>query len=80
MFSESLGVKVDRVNAYVFARLAASRAQPEATQLLATLEPAMSAAERQRAAQLLEEEQGTRQVDPVRLARIQPLQNGVDLL
>ncbi|BAN49552.1 alginate biosynthesis protein AlgK [Metapseudomonas resinovorans NBRC 106553] len=81
MFSESLGVKVDRVNAYVFARMAASRAQPEATRLLATLEPAMSAAERQRAAQLLEEEQGTRQVvDPVRLARIQPLQNGVDLL
>ncbi|AOE86349.1 SEL1-like repeat protein [Pseudomonas sp. TCU-HL1] len=80
LFSESLGVKVDRVNAYVFACLAAGQAQPEATALLANLEPAMSAAERQRAAQLLQDEQGTRHMDPARLVRIQPLQNGMDLL
>ncbi|MGF6693153.1 alginate biosynthesis protein AlgK [Metapseudomonas resinovorans] len=80
LFSESRGVKVNRVNAYVFARMAASQGRPEAAALLVGLEPAMTAAERQRAAELLREEQGTRQIDPARLARIQPLHNGMDLL
>lgn len=80
LFSESRGVKVNRVNAYVFARMAAGQGRSEATALLASLEPTMTATERQHATELLREEQGTRQADPARLARIQPLSTGMDLL
>lgn len=80
LFSESRGVKVNRVNACVFARMAAGQGRPEAVALLASLEPAMTATERQHAAELLREEQGTRQVDPAHLARIQPLKTGMDML
>ncbi len=80
LFSESRGVRVNRVNAYVFACMAAAQGRPDAAALQASLESTMTPAERQHAAELLREEQGTRQVDPARLARIQPLQKGMDLL
>lgn len=80
LFSESRGVKVNRVNAYVFAQLATEQGRPEAAALVTSLEAALTPADRQRATALLLEERGTRQVDPARLARIQPLQNGTDLL
>lgn len=79
LFSEARGVRVDRVSAYVFARLASGQAQPEAASVLAALEPGMTPAERQQALQILGEEQGTRRWTPLRLARVQPQRNGMEL-
>ncbi|MGH8434253.1 MAG: alginate biosynthesis protein AlgK [Pseudomonas sp.] len=80
LFSESRGVKVNRVNAYVFAQMARSQALPEASALLTSLEQSMLPAERQTAMQILQEEQQTRQINPARLAILQPLENEMDAL
>lgn len=80
LFSESRGVKVNRVNAYVFAHMALSRAVPEASELLSNLEQSMLPAERQKARQILEEEQQTRQINPAKLSAFQSLEKGMDVL
>lgn len=80
LFSESRGIKVNRVNAYVFAQMANGLALPEATALLANLQQGMSAAERQQALGLLKEEQQARQSNLAQLARFQSLDNGMEAL
>ncbi|MDX1722493.1 MAG: alginate biosynthesis protein AlgK [Pseudomonas sp.] len=80
LFSESRGVKVNRVNAYVFAQMARNQAVPEADALLVSLEPALLPAERQAAGQLLQEEQQTRQINPARFATFKSLEIGMDVL
>ncbi|MBM7059429.1 sel1 repeat family protein [Pseudomonas sp. UL073] len=71
MFSEARGVKVNRVNAYVFAEVARQQGVPEAGALQQSLQAALSDSERLQAQALLREELQARQFDPERVARLQ---------
>lgn len=80
LFSESRGVKVNPINAYVFAQMARLQGGVEASELISSLEQSMRPSERQKAMQILQEEQLTRQVNPARLGTFQSLEKGMDVL
>lgn len=80
LFSEARGVKVNRVNAYVFAQMAQRQGVPQAAELLRGLAPRLLPGERQQAQVLLEQELQTRQVNPTWLARFQTQENAQDAL
>ncbi|NBA94858.1 SEL1-like repeat protein [Pseudomonas sp. R5(2019)] len=79
MFSEARGIKVNRVNAFVFAQLAQRQGVLEAAPVLLTLHSALTPAERKIAQPLLEGETQAR-LTGAALARLQTPENGQDLL
>ncbi|MHA6494152.1 alginate biosynthesis TPR repeat lipoprotein AlgK [Pseudomonas borbori] len=56
LYSQGRGIKVNRVNAYAFTKLALKTENPHASELLSVLETQMSAAEKQQAEQVLQRE------------------------
>jgi alginate biosynthesis protein AlgK len=61
LFSDARGARVNRVNAWVFARIAADNSVPRSAELLAQIKAAMPAAELKRAEQLWRQEVAARQ-------------------
>ncbi|MCY1311705.1 Alginate biosynthesis protein AlgK [compost metagenome] len=79
MFSDSRGVKVNRINAFVFAQLAQRQGVVNAGPVLSALQSGMTPAEKKIAQPLLEEEAQAR-LTGAALARLQTPENGQDLL
>ncbi|PAU56700.1 alginate biosynthesis protein [Pseudomonas sp. PIC25] len=74
MFSQGRGIKIDRVNAYVFGQLAILRGAPQAEVLMQELEPQLLPAERARGDELLRQEKqlrGTAWLESVQMQAMQ---------